>query len=106
MGKPVSISSLEIKCDTNLKRNIMMRKDKLENRAFTNKIPKELLKSLEAEARVNGKWVILGRLDKNQKRLIKFRFDKTETTAIRIHLKETYGHNNARLYEVRCYQHA
>jgi len=102
--RPISLSCLEIKCDTNLKRNIMMRKDSKVNETFTNTVPEELLKSLEVEARVKGKWVNLGSLEKNQRRLIKFQFDKLKTTAVRIRMKETYGHKNAKLFEVRCYE--
>ena len=44
----------EIKCDTNLKRNIMMRKDHMQNDTFGTTVPPEMLKSLEIQARVNG----------------------------------------------------
>lgn len=102
--KPVALSKLEIKCDTNVKRNIMMRKDSRNNATFTNTVPEELLKSLEVEARIKGKWVKIGSTDKNRTRLIKFAFDQIETTAIRIRLKETYGARNAKLFEIRCYE--
>ena len=69
----------------------------------TTEVPPELLKSLTAEARVDGKWVELGSLDKNRTRLIKLDFDKVRATAVRIHLKETYGNPTAKLFEVRCY---
>ena len=99
----VTISTIAIKCDTNVKRNIMLRRDSLENDVYSTKIPKELLKSLDVEARVKGKWVKVGALDKNRTRLIKFSFEAVETTAIRINLKATYGDNKAKLFEVRCY---
>ena len=101
---PIMLSRVEIKCDTNLKRNIMMRKDSRVSDTFWNDVPHELLKSLEVEARVNGKWVTLGSLDKNRTRLIKFRFNRLKTTAVRIRVKETYGDENAKLFEVRCYE--
>lgn len=100
---PVQLSSVELKCDTNVKRNLMMRKDSLNNENFGNSVPKELLKSLELEARINGKWVNLGFIDKNRTRLIKFNFKSIKTTAVRVVLKETYGHPNAKLFELRCY---
>lgn len=100
----VSLSKIEIKCDTNVKRNIMLRRDSLDNDIYGTSIPKELLKSLEVEARVNGNWVKLGNENKNRKRLIKFNFDTVETTAIRIRLKDTYGHKNVKLFEVRSYE--
>lgn len=100
---PIQLSCVEIKCDTNVKRNIMMLKYYREDEAYTHSIPKELIKSLEVEAKVNGNWISLGLNKKNRKRLIKFNFEKIKTAAIRIRLLETYGAKNARLFEVRCY---
>ncbi len=99
----VTISKVEIKCDTNVKKNLMLRRDSLENDIYTTKVPKEMVKSLVLETRVKGKWKILGTIEKNRTRLIKFHFDPIETTAIRVNIKETYGHKNAKLFEIRCY---
>ncbi|WPR73369.1 FAD-dependent oxidoreductase [Algoriphagus sp. NG3] len=99
----VRISKIEIKCDTNVKKNIMLRRDSLENEIYTTQVPKELLKSLEVEGRVKGEWVSLGKIDKNRTRLIRFAFDLIETTAIRIQLNSTYGDDKVKLFEVRCY---
>jgi len=100
----VKLSRVEIKCDTNVKRNIMMRKDSRVSATFWNDVPIELLKSLAVEARVKDKWVSLYSLRNNQRRLIKFQFDSIKTTAIRIQMNETYGHKNAKLFEIRCYE--
>lgn len=102
-NEPVGLSKVELKCDTNVKRNLMMRKDSRNDKYFGNSVPKELLKSLELEARVNGQWVKLDLINKNQRRLIKFNFDFIRTTAIRLKIKETYGAENAKLFELRCY---
>jgi len=99
----VSISHIEIKCDTNVKRNIMMRKDSRNDELFYNAVPPELMKSLTLEARVRGKWQTLSSISDNRKRLIKFSFDTVNTTAIRVSLKETYGAKNAKLFEIRAY---
>ncbi|MDF7826715.1 FAD-dependent oxidoreductase [Pontiellaceae bacterium B12227] len=101
--EPIKLSKVEIKCDTNVKRNIMMRKDSKVSFNFWNDVPTELLKSLDVEARINGKWVKVGANDDNRRRLIKFDFDQIKTSGIRINLKETYGAPNAKLFEVRCY---
>lgn len=101
---PVALSALEIKCDSNVKRNIMMRKTAAPN--HTRDVPPELLKSLSAEARVDGKWAKIASVDNNRTRLIKMRFDPVKATAVRIRLKETYGHPHAKLFEVRCYENA
>jgi hypothetical protein len=100
---PITLSRIEIKCDTNVHRNILMRKDSKVTKTFTNSVPEELMKSLNVEARVKGKWVPLGELEKNKRRLIKFGFPAQRTTAIRINLESTYGASNAKLFEVRCY---
>jgi hypothetical protein len=101
---PVSLSKVEIKCDSNVKRNILMRKDSKVSDTFWNSVPRELLKSLEVEVKVNGTWVKVGENTKNQRRLIKFSFDKVNATAVRIKMKETYGVDNVKLFEVRCYE--
>ena len=100
----VALSKIEIKCDTNVQRNLMLRRDSLQNDIYGTQVPKELMKSLDVVARVKGKWIPLGTIDKNRTRLIKFNFDKIETTAIRINLKETYGAKAAKLFEIRCYE--
>ncbi len=102
--KPVQLSKVEIKCDTNLKRCIMMLKESLNDERHTNTIPEELLKSLKVEARVNGQWTQVGTLDKNMKRLIKFGFTQIKATAVRVIMNETYGAKNAKLFEIRCYE--
>ncbi|MEM6770623.1 MAG: FAD-dependent oxidoreductase, partial [Bacteroidota bacterium] len=97
------ISRVEIKCDTNLRRNIMLRRDSRNDAKFTNRIPEELLKSLVVEGRVGGTWVALGEVKNNRRRLIKLSFPAVKVTAIRLRLQETYGKEYVKLFEVRCY---
>ncbi|MCG8579141.1 MAG: FAD-dependent oxidoreductase [Bacteroidales bacterium] len=99
----VEISKVEVKCDTNVKRNIMLRRDSLENEIYTTQIPPELIKSMDVEARVQGEWTKIGSIDDNRTRRVKFTCDKVVATAIRINVKETYGFQHAKLFEVRCY---
>lgn len=99
---PIQLSKVEVKCDSNLKINIMMRKQPSKKHHITT-VPPELLKVLDVEARVNGQWVKLGKKEKNITRLIKFSFDQIKTTAIRINMHETYGIKYVKLFEVRCY---
>ncbi|MGY6650250.1 FAD-dependent oxidoreductase [Wenyingzhuangia sp. IMCC45574] len=104
---PVKLSKVEIKCDTNLHKNITMRKQPLNEwlkKSFITTVPPELLKELDLEVRVNGEWVKVGEKENNIARLIKFDFDQVQTTAIRINLKETYGFETAKLFEVRAYK--
>ncbi|OEJ99011.1 fumarate reductase [Flavivirga aquatica] len=99
---PVSISKIEIKCDSNLKKNIMMLKQPSRKNHITT-IPPELLKRLDVEARVQGNWVKVCSQEKNITRLIKFKFDQIEATAIRINMFDTYGVKTVKLFEIRCY---
>lgn len=101
---PVSISSVLIKCDTNVNRNIMMLKYHRDDRSYAYGVPKEMLKSLEVHARVDEGWIKLSELDNNKTRLIKFEFETVKTSAIRLQFNETYGHDKVKLFEVRCYR--
>jgi hypothetical protein len=101
--KPVSISKIVVKCDTNVKRNIMMLKYYREDKSYTHSVPVELVKSLDAEVLIDGIWQNVGRFNQNKKRLIKFDFDQIKTSSIRIIINETYGANDVKLFELRCY---
>ncbi|WP_044212382.1 FAD-dependent oxidoreductase [Flammeovirga sp. OC4] len=101
---PVELSSVIIKCDTNVKMNIMMRNNYNNRKIFTDKVPPELLKSLSLQAKSKGKWIDLGTLDQNQTRRIKFNFEKVKTTAIRVVMHETYGKEYAKLFEIMAFE--
>lgn len=101
---PIAISQIEVKCDTNVKKNIMMLKNTRENEAYTTQIPVELLKCLTLELNVDGVWNTICEKDDNQRRLIKFHFEEQKINGFRLTFKETYGAKNVKLFEVRCYQ--
>ncbi|WP_111708869.1 FAD-dependent oxidoreductase [Lutibacter citreus] len=101
--KPQNISKIEIKCDTNTRKNIMMRHDSKVGDKNINTVPPELMESLSVEARVKGEWIQVGDIKKNKRRLIKFSFDSIKATAVKVILKNTYGKKVGRLYEIRCY---
>ncbi|WP_282135538.1 FAD-dependent oxidoreductase [Seonamhaeicola maritimus] len=102
--EPISLSQVEIKCDTNVKKNIMMLKNTRENDAYTTIIPPELLKSMSLQVIINGDWEDYGEIKNNQKRLIKFSFDEVLTKGFKFILHDTYGAENVKLYEVRAYK--
>ncbi|WP_139958693.1 FAD-dependent oxidoreductase [Flavicella sediminum] len=101
---PQEISHIAIKCDTNTRKNLMLRHNGENNAKFSNRVPPELIESLSVEARVNGQWQEVGEIKKNKRRLIKFSFDPIKATAIKVLLKTTYGEKVGRLYEVSCYK--
>ncbi|MBC3759186.1 FAD-dependent oxidoreductase [Hyunsoonleella sp. SJ7] len=100
---PISISKVELKCDTNVNRNIMMRKDSRNDELFSNSVPKEMLKAMRLQGRANGKWIDLGNISENRTRLIKFNFKPIQITAVKLIMTETYGVENVKLFEIRCY---
>lgn len=100
---PISLSGIEIKCDTNVKKNIMMLKNTRETEAYTTIIPPELLKSLSLELKIDGQWIDYKTIHDNQRRLIKFQFDETKLTSFKLKFHETYGAEHVKLFEVRCY---
>ncbi|WP_010180534.1 FAD-dependent oxidoreductase [Aquimarina agarilytica] len=101
--KPVALSKFELKCDTNLQTQITMRKMPADKSHYRTEIPKELLKKLDLEVRVNGIWKKVGAKENNLTRLVKFHFDTEQITALRLTMHETYNHDTAKLFEVRCY---
>lgn len=101
--EPVALSEVELKCDTNVKKNIMMLKNTRESDAYTTKIPVELIKTLDLQLKINDEWVDQESLDNNERRLIKFKFKQTLVKGFRLKFKETYGCPDVKLFEVRCY---
>lgn len=100
---PITLSTVEIKCDTNVRRNIMMRKDSRNDELYSNHIPKEMVKHTTLHGRIRGKWVELAKVKDNRTRLVKFNFEPTRCDAIRLLCEETYGANDVKLFELRCY---
>lgn len=101
--KAIDLSSVEIKANTDLQRQIMMHKNPEKNINQVPGVPPELLKNLIVEARVNGAWVEVGRVNNNITRLIKMKFPTVKASAVRIKLIDTWGYENVKLFEVRCY---
>jgi len=100
---PIELDAVEIKCDTNLRRNIMMLKTPRDDRNYAPGIPEEMLKALDVEVRTDDGWVRVAGREDNRTRLIRIRFPAVRTDAVRLRLRETYGAPVARLFEVRCY---
>jgi len=102
-AKPVKVSAVEIKGNTNLQRKINMHKNPAKNKTQLTVVPPELVKKFTVEARIKGKWQKVTTVENNLSRLVKTKFDTVETTAIRLVLQESWGDKNVRLYEIRCY---
>jgi hypothetical protein len=103
--KPVKISKVELKGDTNVMRRMMMHKNPQKNiqNGQILDVPPELIKTASVEVRIKGQWVEVAKIEENITRVMKTSFDQVKTTAIRVKLKETWGYKNAKLFEIRCY---
>jgi len=101
--KPVELAQVILKGDTNVHRKLMMHKDPEKYAGQVLGVPPELVKNLDVDVQIMGKWQKVATVDENITRLVKVNFEKVKTTAVRIRLKESWGYENARLFEVRCY---
>ncbi|GGZ38079.1 hypothetical protein GCM10007049_34200 [Echinicola pacifica] len=97
------ISEVLIKADTNLQRKIMMHKNPDKNEEQILAVPPELVRELVLEARVAGAWKEIAQLSDNRRRMIKLSFAPVQTSALRIKFKDTWGADQVKIYEVRCY---
>lgn len=98
-----TISKVEVKCDTNLQKKMMMHKNPKKNKGQHTSVPQELVRTMKVEALVNGQWQKVTSVDNNLTRLVKMSFESLKTKSIRLHLEDTWGAPNVKLFEVRCY---
>lgn len=103
--KPVKLSSVEFKFDTNLKRYINMHKDpeKGPRQNQVPGVPPELVKSYTVSALVNGEWVELANVENNITRYSAVEFSTVETKELKVSFNATHGAKNIKLFELRCY---
>jgi len=101
--KPIQLSKVEMKGDTNLKRKLMMHKNPSHNEEQILGVPPELIKAARIEVRKGGDWVEVAKVENNITRLIKTSFDPVNTTAVRMTFIDTWGHPTVKLFELRCY---
>lgn len=101
--KPIKLSKVELKGNTNLQRKLMMHKNPAKNEGQINGVPPELVKDLVIEAKISDRWQKIATVRNNITRLVKTSFDTITTDEIRLTLNNTHGASNIRLYEIRCY---
>ncbi len=101
--KPVEISKVELKADTELHKKIAMHKNPAKNEGQHAAVPPQLIKTMTIEAQIKGRWKQVATLENNLTRLIKTSFPTVKATAIRLNIKETHGHPTAKVFEVRAY---
>ena len=87
--KPVEMSSVEIKFDTNLHRKIMMHKNPARILIKFLVCLLNLLKTFSVDVYSKGRWHTVGEITDNIKRFVPVSFPAMSVTKVRINLKET-----------------
>ncbi|MFR9661459.1 MAG: FAD-dependent oxidoreductase, partial [Rikenellaceae bacterium] len=100
---PQTITSVEIKCDTDLQTEIQLHPNKAKMALRERGMPEEMVKAVALDVKVGGGWKEVASIDDNLHRLIKLPVESIKSDAVRIRFKESYGVENLRIFEVRCY---
>lgn len=104
--KPIRLTTVELKGNTNLQRKINMHKDPLKNASQVLAVPPELIRQFTVDVRRQGRWETVATVDNNLRRRVQVTFPEVAATAMRLRLNQTWGDENVRLYELRCYGQA
>ena len=104
--KPVqeeTLSELRVTFDSNLSKSIMpsITRKALEHQIKT--LPLELVKDYDVQFLCQNKVVLEKSVRGNGQRLNIHKLDNLLCDEVRITVRETYGHESARIYEVRLY---
>jgi len=103
---PVSIRRLQLTFDSELEKRLILthETDLYTLDQFLEQIPQRLVKTFEIQFLHNHKWHSARSVTNNIQRHRIENFDPPlSTNAVRIIIKETYGHPTARLFEIRAY---
>lgn len=101
--KAVTMNTLELKFDTNVRRPLMMHKNPRKNLNQTPGIPPELVRSFTVEAKVGKEWQEVAKVEENIVRYVVVDLDEITTDALRVRLHDTYGENNIKMYHLGVY---
>ena len=98
-----ALSQLRITFDSNLSRSIMpsITRKAMEHQVKT--LPRELVKDYDVQFLRQGSVVLEKSIRGNGQRLNIHKLDDLCCDEVRITVRETYGHDAARIYEVRLY---
>ncbi len=97
------VSSVEIKCDTNLHTEIELHPNIDKLNKMVPGLPHEMVKEISVEVFKDGKFVEVACVNDNLHRLIRMPFSHVKTRKVKVNLIDTYGASNIKLYEIRCY---
>lgn len=101
--KEMQVSSVELKFDTSLYRDIMMHKNPDKHKNQIAGIPPELVKDFTISALIDGEWIEIATVKDNIKRYVPINFESINTKELRIDMHNTYGAESIKLFELRCY---
>lgn len=100
---PIDISSIEIKCDSNLHGEMQIHPKRSKMAAQIPGMPSQLVKAAKVEVLQNGVWKEFAAVENNLTRLIIFGGDTVKSDSARITFSETWGDDAVKVFEVRCY---
>ncbi len=102
--RPVEISSVEIKADTNLHAQMQIHPKRSVRESQIKGMPPELLKAATLEVLEGGVWRTVATIEGNLHRKVVFSTGtKIKCKSARINFKETWGADRVKIFEVRCY---
>ncbi len=102
--KPITLSQLEVKCDSNLHAEIQIHPKLSKREAQTPGMPKQLVKSAMVEVLVGGAWREFASIENNLHRRMIFKGkESVKCSSARVTFRETWGESNVKIFELRCY---
>lgn len=102
--KPQSISHVQLTFDTGFQRELTLTSADNHNKPMIRAPQPETIRDYELIGTTpDGKSVTLATIKSNHQRLLRHDFPKTKLTTLRLKIHATNGSEQARVYEVRCY---
>lgn len=101
--KPMRLSSVEVKCDSNLRKQIQIHPNKDKFATQVPGMPPEMVKSANVEVRVGGKWTKFAEIDNNLHRRMVFSSKSVTCDSVRVNFTDTWGADVVTIFEIRCY---
>jgi hypothetical protein len=101
--RPQRIREVVLKFDSGFMRELTLSASDSISRTIVRAPQPETVKSYSVLIDSGGSFKPIATVAGNHQRLNRLRFEPVETRAVRIHVRETNGIEEARIFEVRCY---
>ena len=102
--RKTAVSQLRITFDSNLNKDLCPSMTRLIMERQEKSLPSTMVKDYDVRLSDHGRTVLEKHIQDNRYRLSVLDFDRTDCDEISITVKDTYGINAARIYEVRAYE--